>query len=149
MAVAVVGLSIGIVSTLMLPVMPSGVIGVGLLAAGTIAARARLRFIGAVMIGASLAILEGGAALGHRFDPGQEKRDVVVEGVIEQVTSVRPDRVGFVLAVPPGARPADVPTRLRLSWYHPPSSLEAGDAWRLRVRIREPRGVATKARSVE
>jgi competence protein ComEC len=142
MAVAVVGLSIGIVSTLMLPVMPSGVIGIGLFVAATIAGRARLRFVAAVMIGASLALLEGGAALAHRFDPGQEKRDVVVEGVIEQVTSVRPDRIGFILAVPPGARPADVPTRMRLSWYHPPSPPKAGDVWRVRVRLREPRGVS-------
>ncbi len=71
-----------------------------------------------------------------------EGRDVTVTGVVATLPQQRgrATRFEFLVDRALSGPAAEVPRRLRLAWYgaHPP--LHAGVRWRLRVRLKRPRG---------
>jgi len=76
------------------------------------------------------------------FDPELAGQDLWVAGWVDSFPNHAPGQVTFSLRLPPAERPTGVPGRLRLTWYEPPIELEAGNALRLKVRLKEPRGLS-------
>jgi competence protein ComEC len=66
-------------------------------------------------------------------------RDFAVEGIVASFPAVAPGQATFAFAVAE-PRPPDVPDRLRLTWYDPPSAVRPGAAFAVTARLRPPRG---------
>lgn len=82
-------------------------------------------------------ILSGGIA------PELEGRDVVVEGTVATIPVARERGLRFefdvlALTAADGRRPA--PGRIQLSWYGTRAAPGVGERWRLKVRLKRPRG---------
>jgi competence protein ComEC len=122
-----------------------------------------------IVLGAVVALaftLTGARAgwrLGERLAPALEGADLIVTGVVAEMTQVGLSGTRFIfevesvrLARPVSALPIDakraVPSRLALGWYRnghdeveladPRSELRAGQRWRLPLRLRRPHGYA-------
>ncbi len=101
------------------------------------------RFVGSAALGACWAMFWARAALSPALPAVLEGRDVVLEARIVGVPEQYPDKARF-LARPitaPGAR-AELPERIRLSWYHNPRLPRSGERWRFTVRLKRPHGFA-------
>jgi len=72
-----------------------------------------------------------------------EGRDLTVTGVISGIPQVRERGLSFYFRME-GVEAEDkfhrLPLRVRLNWYGQPPPLRAGERWRLRVRLKQPRG---------
>lgn len=82
--------------------------------------------------------------LGVSLPPELEGRDIQVEGHVAGLPEFFERRTRFEFVVSQlwvdGER-RQWPARIRLSWYgRTPPALEAGDAWRLQVRLKRPHG---------
>lgn len=77
--------------------------------------------------------------LHDRLPAALEGQDLVVTGQIAGLPLIRQDSVRFDFT-PDDARP--LPSRLRLTWYHPESALKAGQRWRFTVKLKRPHGTA-------
>ena len=90
------------------------------------------------------ALLNAHATLTARLPLALDGQDLVLTGRIASIPSPAPRRTRFDFTVDSGLpQPAG---RLRLSWYEdsragPPPELATGEAWRLVVRLRAPRGL--------
>ena len=76
--------------------------------------------------------------LSDQLDYERQGQDVVVQGYIASLPQVTDGRVGFdfrVTHADPG-----IPSKLRLSWYHPKKSVKAGQSWKLTLRLKRPHG---------
>jgi competence protein ComEC len=117
---------------------------------GLVALRcARARLPALIGCGFLWCVLQAGWALQRLLPEVLEGVDLSVEGVVDDVPSRRGDRLRFILRVeratePSGSSPSaqDIlrGARIRLSWYQHDAPLHAGERWRLRVRLRQPRG---------
>ena len=67
-------------------------------------------------------------------------RDVAIAGWVDAFPTTAPGQATFSFAVD-APRPPGVPPRVRLTWYDPPASLAAGDAFELIARLRPPHGL--------
>ncbi len=89
------------------------------------------------------AALYGGYALSGGLTPALEGKDVVVEGRVASIPQAVGEGLRFELDV---ARLLDdgvevaPPSRIRLTWYREAPALRAGERWRLKVRLKQPRG---------
>ncbi len=74
------------------------------------------------------------------FPPFLEGKDLFVEGEIEglPVRFERGWRFNFLVSRPLGN--FELPSKLRLSWYNTKIKLQAGESWRLQVRLKRPHG---------
>lgn len=106
----------------------------------------RRRLIGAVLLGFALTGLHGTYALSLQLPSALEARDFVVSGRIVDLPEREPRRTRFLLAVEEGHE-ALRGRRVRLAWFDDhkaiasPAPLMAGERWRLKVRLRAPRGL--------
>ena len=77
-----------------------------------------------------------------------EGRDLMVEGVVAGLPEQAGGRLRFefdlerVEADPGSRRAVDAPLRVRLTWYRGAPQMRAGERWRLKVRLKGPRGFA-------
>lgn len=82
----------------------------------------------------------------HRELPAAlEGEDVVLEGVVASLPETDEQRVRFLFEVERLRHRGDdlpAPGRVRLAWYRPYPELEAGQRWRLQVRLKRPHGMA-------
>ncbi|MEW6679267.1 MAG: DNA internalization-related competence protein ComEC/Rec2 [Pseudomonadota bacterium] len=99
----------------------------------------------ALMAGVFYATWRAEVRLGQTLDPHWEGRDLRVQGLVIGLPEATTTGLGFVLsvaAVSPAA--AEVPERLRLSWWlpagAPPPVLAGGDCVELGVRLYRPHG---------
>ena len=105
------------------------------------------RPVGAALAGLALAALQGHAALAVQMPRGYFPHPVAIEGRILGLPAGAPDAARFELRVTAGEGAASelVGRSLRLGWYaRPPAlvpTLEPGSVWRLKVRLRRPRGL--------
>ena len=70
-------------------------------------------------------------------------QDLLLEGQVASLPVVRADHVRFEFEVQrawSGETPVVLPDRIRLSWYRTNSTVKAGEAWRLLVRLKPPHG---------
>ncbi len=87
--------------------------------------------------------------LSHALPADREGTDVVVEGMVAAIPERHDRMIRFEFAIDAlprdGQAPAvsiPVPMRVRLSWYEGSPPLNAGERWRLRVRLKRPHGFA-------
>ena len=86
------------------------------------------------------ALLRGHIALDGNLPAELEGRDLVVQGSIVLIPVDKGYRKQFVFVVE-STTPAQIWTgRTRLSWYHSKVALQAGQRWRLTIRLKRPRG---------
>jgi len=88
-------------------------------------------------------LLRATLILSHGIAPELEGRDVVVEGTVATIPVARERGLRFefdVLALTAGDRPQPSPGRIQLSWYGTQAALGVGERWRLKVRLKRPRG---------
>lgn len=103
-----------------------------------------LRWSGAALFGAGLALLSADAALEQRLPADLAGRDLAVQGRIEGLPQRSPDAVRFDFRVESGEGEAAVLAGrlLRIGWYRSQVAPEAGSHWRLQLRLKAPRGVS-------
>jgi competence protein ComEC len=128
-----------------LPALP-GALGLSLLAALLAAGlRWRCLWLAALAAGCLWAAVFALVRQADGLPAAEGRQQAVVEGVVLGLPKPlgRGARFDFEMArvlEPPGAQ---VPRRLRLSWYAPQgAALQAGETWRFRVSLRPPRGTA-------
>jgi competence protein ComEC len=103
----------------------------------------RVRCAGLLLAGVLWATLNAHWILDTVLDPGVEGKDVVVVGVVSSLPEVMARRTRFLMDVDTLSRlgrPIPFRARVRLNWYGRPPRLSAGDVWRLKVRLKRPRG---------
>lgn len=107
-----------------------------------------LRPLVALSAGLVWGVLQGHWMLQHRLPQALEGVDLIVEG---EVTSLPVERAGLVRFELAPHRFAGTqafthtPRKLRLSWYGMAADLKAGQLWRLKVRLKRPRGLQNPA----
>ncbi|SDD14001.1 DNA internalization-related competence protein ComEC/Rec2 [Aquimonas voraii] len=102
-----------------------------------------LRWSGAALFGAALALLVAQSALQQRLPAELEGRDLRVQGRVEGLPQRGLDAVRFDFRVESGEGEADVLAGrlLRIGWYRSEQAPEAGSRWSLQLRLKAPRGV--------
>ncbi|RAP58008.1 DNA internalization-related competence protein ComEC/Rec2 [Oleiagrimonas sp. MCCC 1A03011] len=89
-------------------------------------------------------VVRAGAVMQQRLPRRLERQDFDVVGVVEGLPQVRSDADRFVLRVEQArfdGKPFPLHGRLRLAWYRAPKAAARPCLrWRLRVRLRRPRG---------
>jgi len=98
----------------------------------------QLRVLAAGLAGFLIASVQVQHHLADRLPLVQDGIKVQVEGQIASLVSKESGRIRFIVAVDPVV--PGIPSRLQLSWYRHPSLPRAGEAWRLEVKLRAPRG---------
>lgn len=105
----------------------------------------RARLLGLCLLGFAWCALRADLALDARLPRAEEGHDFVVVGQVEGLPLRREDATRFALRVEQAERDGRrVPLAglLRLSWYDEvPAQLRACSRWRLRLRLKRPRGL--------
>ncbi len=111
----------------------------------------RWRVGGAVLLGFGLAGLHAASTLAQQLPPALEHEEQVLSGRIVDLPQSEPRRTRFRMRIDDDAAlPAALRGRLvQLSWYDdfdatapgPRTALNAGARWRMRVKLRAPRGL--------
>lgn len=102
----------------------------------------------ALLAGGGWTLLFASNHLQHRLPAGLEGQDMVVEGVIVSLPEEQGRLSRFQLDVNQlrDETGHSVPvSRLQLSWYGHDGPLGVGDTWRLKVRLKRPRGTQNPA----
>ena len=112
----------------------------------------RFRALGLLLAGFGWAGLQATMVLSSQLPPAWEKRDLVIEGRIDNLPESGPRRTRFRFLVDGDvAQPEPLRGKLlQLSWYDdfdatepgPRTRLRAGARWKLNVRVRAPRGLS-------
>ncbi len=132
-----------------MPSLPPTALAIVVLVLGIVAwtRSGALRLLGAFLAGLGLAVAHGQAALSVRLPPELAGQAWVLEGRVLGLPISETDATRFEFRVTAGQGPAAVLVgrKLRLGWYaHAPETvplLEPGSRWRLRVKLRRPRGL--------
>ena len=77
--------------------------------------------------------------LDQRLAPAPPQREVEIAGYVDGFPTFAPGQVTFSFAVD-APRPDGVPPLVRLTWYRPPRTIQAGEALALIARLRAPHG---------
>ncbi|MEW8586724.1 MAG: ComEC family competence protein, partial [Candidatus Thiodiazotropha sp.] len=102
----------------------------------------------ALVAGAGWSLLFATDQLQDRLPAELEGEDLVLEAVIASLPSVRGQLVRFQADVDQlhdNQGNAVALSRLQLSWYRPGETIRVGDRWRLKVRLKRPRGAQNPA----
>ena len=111
-----------------------------------------MRALGLLLVGFGWAGLQATMVLSSQLPPSWEKRDLAIEGRIDNLPEFQQRRTRFRFRVDDGAAQPE-PLRgklLQLSWYDdfdakepgPRRRLRAGARWKLIVQVRAPRGLS-------
>ncbi|HEY4530811.1 MAG TPA: DNA internalization-related competence protein ComEC/Rec2 [Luteimonas sp.] len=151
---AATGLVAGAMACLRLPALPPVWLLLSMLAGGTFLwwrSRKKARWLGAALAGFALAGLHAAASLAAQLPPAHERGDFTITGRVIALPEHEPRRTRFQFRVDDDPALPDVlrSAKLRLAWYENDWSdeasrrheLEPGAAWRLKVRLRAPRGL--------
>lgn len=115
---------------------------VGLMVPAWLLARRRVfRALPWLVAGLLCAFWQANRVLDQRLPVELEGSDLTVEGVVASLPKQDERRVRVLFEVD-RASGWDRPGRLLLSWYEDPPELQPGQRWRLRVRMKRPRGFA-------
>jgi len=94
-------------------------------------------------VGFLWALLRAALILSHGIAPELEGRDVLVEGVVASIPAPRERGLRFdfdVQTLTAEDRRQPSPGRIQLSWYGAAPAVGVGERWRLKVRLKRPRG---------
>jgi len=120
----------------------------GIVALLVIVLCSRWRWLGFVLLGAAWTIGRADLALSARLPSAFEGEDIVVSGSVRGLPHAQDDSTRFDFAIHAGERdgiPVPVSGTLRLHWYASEKAvvpaIEPCSQWRLRVRLKRPRGL--------
>jgi competence protein ComEC len=108
------------------------------------------RLLGALLTGIACCGLHADTVLGHQLAPLDERREVIVQGVVASLPDQQARRTRFVFELEADAAPSLPKGRqVVLSWYDdfdaqapgPRTALRAGQRWRFSAKLRAPRGL--------
>ena len=155
----ILALVLGIFSVSLLPDLPAlamllAISGALALVAWLLPAKHRLfpLLVLSSLIGALYGVVKGESMLARQLPVAQHGQDFFVTGTVLGLPEGNSKRVRFYFVVREIESLEDsvdpmvtLPARLYLSWYHsgqkqPPPDLRPGQVWRLKVRLRRPRG---------
>ena len=141
-----VALLAGAVAVQTLSALPPRWLDVTLAAVGIALAalRSGWRWLGFALLGAAWTMLRADAALSARLAPGLEGADIVVTGTVRGLPRVGEDATRFDFVVDRaehGSDIVDLSGIVRLGWYETPPLITPCSTWRLRVRLKRPRGM--------
>ncbi|MGI9335067.1 MAG: ComEC/Rec2 family competence protein [Gammaproteobacteria bacterium] len=146
------GFCSGVLALLTVPRLPDAAYTQWLAVALLGLAPARTRCLGALAAGFLWALWRAHLVAADGLDPNLVGVDLVVEGDVAGLVTQSGGRTRFEFAVDAahddqGRRlgAEQVPELVRLSWTGPPVRPGAGERWRLRVRLRHPRGFSNPA----
>ncbi|UAY73277.1 DNA internalization-related competence protein ComEC/Rec2 [Pseudoxanthomonas sp. X-1] len=146
-------LLLGVCGCLLLPALPGRVWLCAALAVGLPCwvRGGAMRLAGALLVGVGWAGLQAGWALSAQLPARAQARDWSVEGRVVGLPQVEARRTRFEFLAEACPAGAELPCgrRLQLAWYDetdasvpgPRAQLQAGQRWRLLVRLRAPRGL--------
>jgi len=118
---------------------PTGLFHGALLLAAACLSLINLRPVAFFLIGFALMGISAAAQKSSQLDPVFQGESVGFTAVIEDFPIGDEHSVRFV--VRPTDR-TDLPHRIRLTWYQPDSLPAIGESWRLKARLKRPRGYA-------
>ncbi|MET0065239.1 MAG: ComEC/Rec2 family competence protein, partial [Candidatus Thiodiazotropha sp.] len=108
----------------------------------------RLRPWVAVWLGGCWSLVQVNDQMAHWLPRHLEGQDLILQGIVEDLPRVDARLQRFQLKVDslqdPQGNPVPV-SRLQLSWFGRSDLLQAGETWRLKVRLRQPRGLHNPA----
>lgn len=127
---------------LVLPPPPDSILFAGLLAlAALIAWRMRATFLGVLFLGAAVALSLAELRLQQRMPDTAGRVDRVVTGVIDGFPGFDAGICRFRFRVTAIHDQGPALDRVLISWYDCPKTPRAGETWRLKLRVRAPRGL--------
>jgi competence protein ComEC len=142
-AVALLGGAVGVQALSELP-SRSIDLALGLVGLFFVLLRRRWRLIGCVVLGASWAMLRADISLSQRLPTSFEGADVIVTGTVLGLPRVQDDATRFDLTVDEAqkdAEPIALSGVVRVSWYEQAPELPPCSLWRLKLRLKRPRGM--------
>lgn len=114
-----------------------------LVSAITLLIIAKTRLVAYILFGGLWVLIQANIVLNDRLPPELEGNDLVITGVIANVPEHDGQRIRFEFMPDKTAEQIKLPNTLRLNWYKPlPSSLNAGEHWQLKVRLKQIHGMA-------
>jgi competence protein ComEC len=133
-------------AALLLPRMPASVLIWTTLGAALVLlflSRPAARRAGALLLGATVAMLSARSALQQQLPPALQGLDLRIEGRVVGLPQRDADalRFDFHVSAGEGEAAALAGGLLRLAWYRSEQSPQAGSRWALKVRLKQPRGV--------
>lgn len=138
-------LLLGLLLTARLEVLPAPELALAALLAAIVASLFRVpgsRVMAWTIAGATLLAFDAELAVSDRLDPAYAGVDVKAK--LRVVDFPKSGRVYRFLAEPVAR--ADLPRRIRMSWYDADSQPKLGECWQITMRLRRPRGFANPAR---
>lgn len=139
MRTGMLALALGLLCLRVLPVLPS----VGLLWAiavvGALCLLRRCPVPGMFLLGFAWACTSAQGALDDRLSPALDGRTLWLEGRVVGLAQQGERSVRFELA-DAASRRANLPRRIRLSWFGGPA-VHSGERWRLAVQLQRPAGM--------
>lgn len=140
------GLLVGVLAVQWLPGLPATAWCVALLALGVLLGclGRRTRWLGWCVLGIGWACLRGGMAMEARLPHELEGKDVWVEGRVSGLPLAREDATGFTLSIARATfdnAPLALHGLIRVNWYRSAPAVAPCTHWRLRLRLKRPRGL--------
>jgi competence protein ComEC len=140
-------LAVGLMALRFVPALPSGgwLLAIALVGGFLLAwpraywCSTQGRALGLALLGFAWACLSASAALEDRLAPQLDGQVVWLQGRVVGLPAQGSEGVRFQLQEV-SARRAQLPARLRLNWHGGPA-LQAGETWRLAVKLKRPRGL--------
>ena len=120
------------------PVLPSAPV-IAALAIGACAATRGARPLAAERAGWVFAAASAHALLADRWHASAPTAERTVTGVVASLPDIDADGARFVFEPDPAQHP-ELPRRIRVGWYLDEPAPAAGSRWRLKLRLRPPRG---------
>lgn len=127
---------------LALPPPPDSTLLAGLLAAAALCFWAmRGRLMSVLLLGAGVALLLAETRLQQRMPDSAGRVDRIVTGVIDDFSRTGAGTCRFRIRVRDMADPDPRIERILVTWYECHEPPRAGETWRLKLRVRAPRGL--------
>jgi competence protein ComEC len=140
---AVAGFVAGVTLVQQFPVLPAGWLCMLFAAAGLVCRLIHRPVTAAFLLGVLWATAYAMLRLEHTMPGGTQRQDAVIEGKVLSIPTVidRGLRFDFGVERVIEARNGKLPGTIRLNWYRTTELPKAGETWRLRVKVRPPRGM--------
>ena len=138
----------GVMLFQLMPVLPATVWLLGALALPLLGWWQKLRPLAALLSGFFWAFAYAAMQLSATLPAGLEGRDLTLTGSIASIPIVKQHITRFELSVSEVRLQGQVvkgPDRVRLNWYDIPQVLQPGQIWRLKVRLKRPKGLQNPA----
>jgi len=104
----------------------------------------RTRWLAFVLLGAAWAMWRADVALSRRLPASLEGQDIVITGAVRELPRINDGDTNFEFDVDSAqadGRAVALSGRVRIGWYDTAPPIEPCSQWRLKVRLKRPRGL--------